>query len=73
MNKIQDELGVIKPFIYNKKMLLPLDERWGDYFNSENPTFKVSIQNQRIVLVGPKVNRSGPTSNTTTNGVDTSE
>ncbi len=73
MKQIQDELSEIRPFVINKKMILGIDERWMDYFNSENPTFKVSIQNQRIVLVGPKVNRSGPTSSHTTNGADSIE
>jgi len=73
MNKIQDELGEIKSFLMNNKLLLAIDERWGDYFNSENPTFKAVIQNGKYVLVGPKVNRSGPTSNPLLNEVDASE
>ena len=70
MKQIQDELGEIKPFVINKKIILSMDERWGDYFNAENPIFKVCIQNERIVIVGPKVNHTGPTSNTVSNGVD---
>jgi len=73
MNKIQDELGEIKPFVINKKMILAIDEGWNDYFNPENSTFKAIIQNGKYVLVGPKVNRSGPTPNPTTNEDDTSE
>jgi len=65
-----EELGEIKSFSMNKKIILALDERWLDYFNSKNPSFKATIQNGKYVLVGPKVNRSGPTSNPTSNEVD---
>ena len=68
-----DELGKIKSYNFNNKLLLAIDSRWIDYFNSENPTFKAIIQNGKYVLVGPKVNRSGPTSNPLLNEVDTSE
>ena len=68
-----DELGEIKSYNFNNKLLLAIDSRWIDYFNSNNPTFKAVIQNGKYVLVGPKVNRSGPTSSHMGNGVDTSE
>ena len=68
--KMQYELGEIKSFNFNNKLLLAIDSRWIDYLNSENPTFKAVIQNGKYVLVGPKVNRSGPTSNHTANEVD---
>ena len=70
---MQDELGEIKSYNFNNKLLLAIDSKWSYYFNSENPTFKAVIQNGKYVLVGPKVNRSGPTSNPTTNEDDTSE
>ena len=70
---MMEELGEIKSFSMNKKIILALDERWLDYFNSKNPSFKATIQNGKYVLVGPKVNRSGPTSNPLLNEVDTSE
>ena len=65
-----EDLGEIKSFSMNKKIILALDERWLDYFNSKNPSFKAIIQNEKLILVGPKVNRSGPTSNPTSNEVD---
>ncbi len=64
------DLGEIKSFSMNKKIILALDERWLDYFNSKNPSFKATIQNEKLILVGPKVNRSGPTSIPTSNEVD---
>ncbi len=73
MKQIQDELSEIKPLVINKKMILGIDERWMDCFDNENPTFKVCIQNQRLVIVGPKVNNLGPTSSHTTNGADNIE
>jgi len=70
---MQDELGEIKSYNFNNKLLLAIDSRWKDYFNSENPTFKAVIQNGKLVLVGPNVNRSGPTSSHTVNGADSIE
>jgi len=67
------ELGQIKSHIFNNKIILAIDSRWKDYFNSENPTFKAVIQNGKLVLVGPHVNRSGPTTDHTANEADTSE
>jgi len=66
-------LGEIKSYNFNNKLLLAIDSRWKDHFNSENPTFKAIIQNGKLVLVGPNVNRSGPTTDHTTNEADTSE
>ena len=71
--KMEDELGEIKPFYFEKKLIFAIDERWSGYFNSKNPIFKAVIQNGKYVLVGPKVNRSGPTSNPLLSEVDTSE
>ena len=68
-----EDLGEIKSFSMNKKIILAIDERWLDYFNSKNPSFKATIQNGKYVLVGPKVNRIGPTSSHSINEVDTSE
>ena len=71
--KLEKELGELKPFYFDKKLILAIDERWSGYFNSENPTFKAVIQNGKYILVGPKVNRSGPTSNPLLSEVDNSE
>src|SRR3990170_1185840 len=71
--KMQDELGEIKSYNFNSKLLVAIDARWLDYFDSKNPTFKAVIQTGKYVLVGPKVNRSGPTSNPLLSEVDDSE
>jgi len=68
---MMEELGKIKSYNFNNKLLLAIDSRWIDYFNSENPTFKAIIEHGKYVLVGPKVNRTGPTSSHTSNEVDT--
>ena len=60
---MQEALGEIKSYILNNKLILAIDSRWTDYFNTENPTFKAFIQNGKYVLVGPDVNRSSSTSN----------
>ena len=70
--KMQEELGEIKSYTFNNKIIIPIDSRWKDYFNSENPTFKAVIEDGKYMLVGPKVNRSGPTSNPVINEVDAS-
>lgn len=66
------DLGEIKTHIFNNRIIISIDSRWTDYFNSTNPTFKAVIENGKYILVGPKVNHSGPTSNPTANEVDTS-
>ena len=48
------KLGEIKPFIINKKAILSLDERWLNYFDSEQ-NFQVVINDNRIKLIGPIV------------------
>lgn len=55
------ELGEIKSHTFNNKIILAIDARWGDYFNSQNPVFKATIQEGKYVLVGPKVTNQGPT------------
>lgn len=66
------ELDEIKTYDFNDKLLLVIDSRWKNYFQSE-PIFQAIIQNGKLVLVGPNVNRSGPTTDHTTNEADTSE
>ena len=51
MNK---KLGEIKPFIINKKAILALDERWLNYFDSEQ-NFQVVINDNKIMLIGPRI------------------
>ena len=69
---MQEELGEIKSHTVNNKIILAIDSRWLDYFNSENPSFKAVIQDGKYVLVGPKLNHSGPTSNPVLKEVDDS-
>ena len=49
------ELGEITPYHFGKKLMLSLDERWSEYFNSKNDACKVIISKNRLILVGPKV------------------
>ena len=58
MNK---KLGEIKPFIINKKAILSLDERWLNYFDSEQ-NFQVVINDNKIMLIGPRIVQN-PTTN----------
>ena len=57
------ELGQIKSYHFNNKIILAIDSRWLDYFNSESLTFKAVIENGKYVLIGPKVSTQGPTTN----------
>lgn len=57
------ELGEIKTYDFNDKLLLVLDSRWKDHFNSKNPTFKAVIENGKYVLIGPKVSAQDPITN----------
>jgi len=54
-------LGVVKGFIINKKIVLSLDERWLSYFDSEQ-NFQVVINDNKIMLVGPTLTKE-PTTN----------
>ena len=49
------ELAEIQTYRFGKKMIFSLDERWSEYFNSKNISFKVIISNNKLILVGPKV------------------
>jgi len=55
-------LGEITPYHLNKKIILALDERWSNYFTS-NEKFQVGINDNRIMLIGPKVSSVDPTTN----------
>ncbi len=58
-------LGEITPYLLNKKMIFALDEGWMDYFVSKNSNFQVVINDEKIMLIGPKVSRLGPTTKPT--------
>jgi len=64
------DLGQIKSYYLDNKIILAIDSRWIEFFNSKNPTFNAIIENGKYVLVGPKVNRTGPTSDHTSNEAD---
>lgn len=53
-------LGEITPYLLNKKMIIALDEGWMDYFVSKNSNFQVVINDEKIMLIGPKVSRLDP-------------
>jgi len=59
--KMNKKLGEIKSFIINKKVILSLDERWLNYFDSEQ-NFQVVINDDKIMLVGPRIVQN-PTTN----------
>ena len=58
-------LGEITPYSLNKKLILSLDERWQEYFVSKNKNFQVVINDNRIMLIGPKVSQLDPTTKST--------
>ena len=58
------ELGEITPYHFGKKLMISLDERWLEYFNSKNISFKVIISNNKLILVGPKVSAQDTTKST---------
>jgi len=60
MNK-SIELGEITPYHFGKKLVLGLDERWNEYFTSKNISFKVVINDNKLILVGPKVSAQDTT------------
>ena len=55
------ELGEITPYHFGKKLMIALDERWQDYFSSKNNSFKVVINDNKLILVGPKVSAQDTT------------
>ena len=56
------KLGEIKSRIFNEKIILPLDERWINYFESE-PIFQVVLNKNHIMLIGPKIVQDPTTHN----------
>jgi len=67
------ELGEITPYPLNKKLILSLDVRWQEYFVSKNKNFKVVINDNRIMLIGPKVSQLDPTTKSPATKQETSE
>ena len=67
------ELGEITPYPLNKKLILSLDGRWENYFTSKNKNFKVVINDNRIMLIGPKVSQLDPTTKSPATNQETSD
>jgi len=59
------KLGEITPYHFNKKLIISLDERWSEYFTSKNETFQVVINNNKLMLIGPKISSQDPTTKST--------
>ncbi len=72
MNK-STKLGEITPYPFNKKLIISLDERWQEYFVSKNKNFKVVINGNRIMLIGPKVSQLDPTTKSPATKQETSD
>jgi len=53
MNK--SDFAEIIPFKFNERLILSLDSKWLNYFLDENVKFSVSVADDHLVLVGPKV------------------
>ena len=66
-------LGEITPYSLNKKLILSLDERWENHFTSKNKNFKVVINDNRIMLIGPKVSQLDPTTKSPATKQETSK
>ena len=58
------ELAEIQTYRFGKKLMIALDERWSEYFTSKNISFKVIINNNKLILVGPKVSIQDTTKST---------
>jgi len=49
----------VSPYVFEDHLIIAFDKKWLQIF-SEVPYFEVTIdKNNRLVLVGPKVRRSG--------------
>ncbi|MCV0430708.1 hypothetical protein [Nitrosopumilus sp.] len=57
MNKSSYRIKV-KPFLWEKQLLLSLDSKWVDVFGSI-PSFDVEVKEGKLVLVGPKLRSRG--------------
>jgi len=66
-------LGEITPYHFNKKLIISLDERWQEYFVSKNKNFKVVINDNKIMLIGPKVSSQDPTTTSPATKQETSD
>jgi len=53
-------LAELIPLRFQDRLIISMDDRWLDYFDKKDFKFTLSIQNENLVLVGPKV-KSRPT------------
>jgi len=67
------ELGEITPYHFGKKLMIALDERWSEYFNSKNETFKIVISNNKLMLIGPRVSSQDTITKSTTSKQEISD
>ena len=67
------ELAEIQTYRFGKKMIFSLDERWSEYFNSKNISFKVVINNNKLMLIGPRISHQEPTTKSTSDKEMTSK
>lgn len=52
------KLGTLSSFKFENKVLILLEKKWCQFFNSENPTFEALIDKEgRYTLRGPHVNQ----------------
>jgi len=53
---IETELGSLPSHFFKGKLLIAIEEKWNNFFVSEEITFEVRIdKNKNFVLVGPQV------------------
>ena len=59
------DLGMISPVKFENKLIIAIDGRWNNYFDTSQPSFQSFIKNGKYVLVGPNV-KTRPTKQNTT-------
>ena len=52
---MNESLGKIKPILFEEKLIIALDSKWLDFFKDKNAEFAVSIKNDRLTLISPKI------------------
>ncbi len=52
-----EQLGKIKPILFEEKLIIALDSKWLDFFKvkDKDAEFAVSIKNDRLTLISPKI------------------
>lgn len=52
---MNESLGKIKPILFEEKLIIALDSKWLNFFKDKDVEFTVSIKNDRLTLVSPKI------------------